>query len=175
MRPIHARRPAGVAAVLMLGLLHAPVGAQPEPSFERLRPVDVRARNLLQEAWRGSETVRGLVETLETSDLIVVIEVRAQEVFRGRVRFLGASSDYRWVHVAVKVPGDRQDLLCTLAHELQHVVEIAQEPDVRDPRSVEALFSRIGFRVDERRFETEAALALEQRVRLELSEDRTVR
>jgi len=71
------------------------------------------------------------------------------------------------------VPGLRQDVLPALAHELQHAVEIAQAPEARDAQALEALMRRIGWCRGGRLFETGAALAIEARVRLELTRPST--
>jgi len=49
------------------------------------------------------------------------------------------------VRVAVRLPGLENELVCTLAHELQHVVEIADAPEVRDTRSLLRFYDRIGW------------------------------
>src|SRR5206468_3909770 len=54
-----------------------------------------------------------------------------------------------------------------IAHELQHAVEIAADPDATTGARVEALYRRIGFpscRPDPRCYETRAAQATEARV-----------
>ena len=52
-----------------------------------------------------------------------------------------------------------------LAHELQHIAEIADEPSVVDDRSLAAFYRRVGFSVSlqANRFESAAAIAAGQR------------
>ena len=152
-------------------LLHVPAAAQPDLPFNRVRAIDARAREILLDAWNSSPTVRALVETLEGSDLIVQVETQAVGAsFRARLRFVTAAPGCRFVRVSVKVPAPRRVAIPALAHELQHAVEISQANDVVDEETLIGLFRRIG-RQWERGvsvFETEAALAVEARVGLEL-------
>jgi hypothetical protein len=72
------------------------------------------------------------------------------------------------LHVMVgAVHGDRPIYL--LAHELQHVVEVLEAPDVLTERDVDQLFERIGWRAFAGDMETQAALDTERAVRSELS------
>jgi len=156
-------------AVAVVGLLHAPARAQSTLPFTRVRPIDARARELLLDAWTSSPTVRTLVETIESSDLIVQIESQpVLAVFRARLRFMSAVPGCRYLRVSVKVPGLRENLLPALAHELQHAVEIAAADDVVDEQALADLLRRIGSQTRRAVFETEAAVEIEQRVRKEL-------
>lgn len=167
--PLPRRTTLLAVTFLAADLLEAPVSADQARSFARLRPLDALAGDLLSEALDRSPTVRSLVRTLEESDLVVQIQVRGLDTFRGHLQFMSGSPDCRWVRVTVSLPSPKPDLLATLGHELQHAVEIAREPDVRDVESVAALFRRIGFRRDGPQFETRAALEIEERVKHELA------
>jgi hypothetical protein len=158
-----------VAAVVVATLAPAPSASQPGPVLSRVRPIDPQARELLLDGWRSSETMRGLIETLEESDLIVQVETQKVGArFRGQLRFMTATEECRYVRVSIRVPGARYLLLPVLAHELQHAVEIAQATDVMDEESAEALLHRIGWEWQHTIFETEAALMIEQRVLVEI-------
>jgi hypothetical protein len=65
------------------------------------------------------------------------------------------------------------NVIATLAHELQHVLEVAQSPDVKDAATMRALFERIGaVRVSSATttaYETEAARRIGEQVLRELS------
>ncbi len=154
-------------------LLHAPAAAQSGPILERVRPIDPWAGELLPDGWRSSPTMRALIDTLESSDLIVQVEAqKTRAAFRGRLRFMTAVQDCRYVRVSVKVPGRREDVLAALAHEPQHAVEMAEAPDVRGEQQAEALLRRIGWEWKPTVFETETALTIEERVRLEVMRSR---
>jgi len=162
-----------VVAVLAGSLLQAQVATKPPLPLARVRPIDSYARDLLLDAWRSSVTVRALIATLEESDLFVQVEAAKFSSRRGRLYFLSGTRECRWLRVCVRVPGLRQDVLPVLAHELQHAVEIAQAPEARDAQALEALMRRIGWCRGGRLFETGAALAIEARVRLELTRPST--
>jgi hypothetical protein len=66
--------------------------------------------------------------------------------------------------------GDRR--LLTLAHELQHAIEVLEAPDVATAGAVDELFERIGTNTSAGVMETQAALDVERAVGRELSADR---
>jgi hypothetical protein len=80
-----------------------------------------------------------------------------------------ATSSVRFLRVAINahvVPGDRLPLL---AHELQHAVELANAPDVRDDDGMRVLYRRIGHASGVDQFETAAAMNAERQVRREMA------
>ena len=62
-----------------------------------------------------------------------------------------------------------------LAHELQHVTEIAHAPSVRDQASFVAMLHDIGWHVRAMEFETDAARLVERTVHRELTASHTRR
>jgi hypothetical protein len=133
-----------LALVAMLGVqqAYAQAGsASPEPS--RLRPMDRKAADLLEAGKVRSATFRRLAETLERSDLIVW--VAAGHLQRpGQLQFIAATPRSRYVRVAVRLPGLENDLVSTLAPELQHAVEIAGASEVRDHVTLRRFYERTG-------------------------------
>src|SRR5262249_17422989 len=88
-----------------------------------------------------------------------------------QVSFISAAGGRRYLHLAVdpKYAGCR--LIALLGHELQHVVEIADEPSVVDERSLAAYYRRIGFSRwgwDAESFESQAAIDVGRRVMREV-------
>ena len=65
------------------------------------------------------------------------------------------------------------NVIATLAHELQHALEVARSPDVKDATTMRALFERIGTvrvrRTMTTAYETEAAREIGEQVLRELS------
>jgi hypothetical protein len=108
----------------------------------RVRAMDARAGALLAEGAARSATFRQLVERIEQSDLLVYVKV-ARLDHRGKVQFVAATPSCRVLSVTVRVPGLLDDLPY-LAHELQHAVEIASAPEVRDEAGLLLLYQRIG-------------------------------
>jgi hypothetical protein len=84
----------------------------------------------------------------------------------------------RYVRVQVVCQQFEQMLAAIVAHELQHVVEIASDPSVADHRSFARLFSAIGYHtcLEPRReqFETIAAIDTGNRVRAEFIHSRRI-
>jgi|WetSurMetagenome_2_1015567.scaffolds.fasta_scaffold522801_1 hypothetical protein len=134
----------------------------------RVRWMDARARQLLQEGARRSATVSGMLDRIEGSDLIVYVEVRMGTDSISTTRLLVAPPGTRFVLVTIRI-GPGFDLIPRLGHELQHVVEIAAARDVRDDEGMRALFKRIGWRSRQPdAWETEAAIDAGRRVDREI-------
>jgi hypothetical protein len=75
--------------------------------------------------------------------------------------------------VAWDLPALRK--IAALGHELQHAVEIADQPDVVDPASLALAYGRIGsergLRSTEPLFDTDAAVAAGQQIWSEMHAD----
>ena len=133
-----------LALVAMVGVQQAYAqvdSASPEPS--RFRPMDRKAAELLEAGKFRSATFRRLAESLERSDLIVWIATGHLQR-PGQLQLIAATPRSRYVRVAVRLPGLENDLVSTLAHELQHAVEIAGASEVRDHASLRRFYERVG-------------------------------
>ena len=130
-----------------------------------VRAASDAARSLLIEA-AASPTIAALLRRLESSDQIVYVEFTgSSDIPTARTKLVAAARGVRFLRIDINtriVPWDRLPLL---AHELQHAVELADAPDVRDNDGVRRLYARIGRQGDTDRFETQAAIAIERRVR----------
>jgi hypothetical protein len=95
----------------------------------------------------------------------------------GRTRLMGTGGSWRFLSVEIDDRGGPLDLLTSIGHELQHVLEIVEAADVVDDASLSALYRRIGIETsglsDANRsssaFETRDAIETGRRVRSELS------
>lgn len=106
-----------------------------------------------------SATFRGLLDALRNSDLIVYIgseSLMAAPVI-GEIHFLTSAGPHRYLRVLVKSELSPWDRAAMIAHELQHALEVAAAPEVRDTAAMDALYDRIGYRIGLDRHETEAA------------------
>ena len=173
----HART---LVLAAMLSSSGALAFAEPgSPHVPRIRPVDDFAAELLAEGVARSSTFRHLVSAVEAADVIVYVRVwRPSDALRPRdtcVRFIGASGGFRFLHVSLnhdnRLP--RNALISRLGHELRHVLEVVEAPDVRNPQAMSRLYERIGFRVGNidgvyRAFDSVSAREAEHRVRTEL-------
>ncbi len=125
-----------------------------------VRAVDRETHRLLEGAVACSPTVSRMVTALQASDLIVTIEMRPmQKIALGDVRIVAATRETRYLRLGLKVPNGHRELLSLLGHELQHAIEVAGAPQVRDAPTLRAYYQRIGWaEVGDGYFETEAAL-----------------
>jgi hypothetical protein len=155
-------------------VLHAELPESSRPprngqSTARLRPATPAVRAMVDDAIARSATVRALAREIASSDLIVYVELgRTTPPAVATTRLVTASERTRYVRVTIDALTTPDDLIPRLAHELQHAVEIARHPDVRDATGMKALYARIGLDAREQvSFETGAAQAAERRARAE--------
>jgi hypothetical protein len=155
----------------MLTVLVALVLGIPKPaSFPpHVRAVSPVVQLLLDKA-AALPTTAALLQRLNESDQVVYVEfTNSPMIPTARTKLVTATSTVRFLRVAINahvLPGDRLPLL---AHELQHAVELANAPDVRDDDGVRQLYRRIGRASGLDEFETAAAMNTERRVRREMA------
>jgi len=144
----------------------------PSSPWGRARPLSEGAAHLLASAREQSSIVAGLLEELERTDVIVYIADLAAPAVHGPLShmvYLANDASSRYVLVRVDhwriSPSER---IALLGHELQHALEVAGAPEVRDALGLKALYKRIGWESQKDRFESEAAKAVANRVRSEL-------
>jgi hypothetical protein len=105
-------------------------------------------------------TVQRLLDTLQHTDVMVLVEVRDQVLNRtGHLRFIGAGNGRRWVRITIDGGNRQAEQAGWLAHELRHAVEVAAAPNVTDAKELERLYVRIGTNMGNGQFETDAAIA----------------
>ena len=143
---------------------------------ERLtpRPLDPIAVETFDSAIARSATVRSLVATLESSNVIVHIESSRMlpPGIGGTTRFITSRAGYRYVRIAIRAELSRSMRAAILGHELQHACEVA-DSGANDAAAVERLFERDGERMG-RFYETRAAQDTERLVMMELQSRRTL-
>jgi hypothetical protein len=146
------------SACLLSLLLVAPA-AFAGPEEARIRCLDRESIQLLQEVREQSPTVRRMLERLEASDLITYIRIGPSfGRLRATTRILGHVSEARFVLITITSMAPRVDQVLLLGHELQHAVELAEAPWVRDDRGMIEMYERIGWRESSHAFETSAAV-----------------
>jgi hypothetical protein len=157
-------------ALLVAGLLDA--------AAPHVRPEGADLRALVANARERSATFREVADRLERSDVIVYVRAQHFPTARldgriGFVRGVTGRSGARVLLVELACPRTAADQTATLAHELHHAVEIADEPGVRDTVSLEAYYRRIGEETtalgEGMAFETVAARETALRVSRELA------
>jgi hypothetical protein len=135
-----------------------------------VRPLQERGARLLDEGTRRSAAMRELVDELRASDLVVYVDLDANEpgALAGSLRFRAVTAEARYVRVWLQPRRCDRELVSVLAHELQHAVEVARAADVRSAESFKALYAAVGKSGNAGRYETAAAQEMGARVRKEL-------
>ena len=112
----------------------------------RIRPQDPRLTTLLREGMSRSATFRALVNRIEASNLIVYVSLSPVMKARlaGKLTWMTRAGDYRYLRATISTEQTPDQMIATLAHELQHAVEVLQDDTVLDQRSLEQLYKRIG-------------------------------
>jgi hypothetical protein len=116
-------------------------------SVRHVRASEPHIVALIETGLARSATFRRLVDTLDRSDVIVYVDPKLTRQSLGAylAHNVVVSGGVRYLHVAIDAHGAEGRLVPLLAHELQHAVEVAADPAVRDPRSVEQLFERLAI------------------------------
>lgn len=154
----------GVCAVLLTTAV-----LQADPLTRRVRPLSDRGARLLTVAQRLSPTIAAMVAKIEASDIILQLDTQLSlEVPFAVTRLITATADVRYVRVSINPRQSPLRRIELLGHELQHVLEIAAEPSVRDQNSMRDYFTRIGHRRIGDAFETDAATDIESVIRAEV-------
>ena len=142
--------------------------------FEHIRPQSSLLKTAILTAFDGSPTFRSIVERIEGSDVIAHVTCgyfKTSSVV-GRTMLAAAGPDVRYVRVQILCDQSPPALVAMVAHELQHVAEIASALAVIDDNSFVRLYRTIGFptclSTEVGQFETPAAVEAGQRVRAEV-------
>lgn len=141
------------------------------PVSPRLRPADMTSARAFERGLACCPTIRALVREVESSDLIVYVEAGFVELPAvARTMLMGAGTSTRYVRVTLHRTMSPDSLIELLGHELQHAVEIARAPEVRDDDAMLALYRRIGIHGNRaNHFETSLARQIGARVRGEVA------
>ena len=137
----------------------------------RLRATDPRIQALIAEGVRRSPTFARLLVELGKTDVITYVERvhNLPAIILGRLVFVSASPVQRYVRIQLGTGGSNADAIVTLAHELQHAIEVGTSPDVRDQDGLVRLYQRIGQNsLSGHTYDTVAAQSTGRLVRREL-------
>jgi hypothetical protein len=163
---------AAAIAVCTIGLGAGPAGASvSDPVAYHVRATDASTREWLRTGAIQSGTFRALLGRLALSDLIVYVGTvdRIAGGAAGQLSFTLATPTVRYVRIELAATGNVREMIALVAHELQHAVEIAAAPQVRDPQAMALLYLGMGQGGDHARHESRAARVIEARVRTELA------
>lgn len=162
-----------VLLTLVLTSLPLPSPAMPRGSTAKIRPQSERIQKWLDTATRTSPTVRALVDRIDRSDVIVYLEIRhdlAPNV-AAYLSWMAATERGRIVRASLRPDLRMVDAVAMIAHELQHVVEVIEHPEVRSNQALLDLYTRIGHPTAQtgKQWDTLAAIAAGTEARLEAS------
>lgn len=159
---------------LLLMLCTAPAArAANEPNgLWHVRPLTDSTKALLADAVRRSDIIAGLVRDLNAANVIVyVVDGIRNDSSEpsASLRFISCAGGVRYLLIKIDrwlaAPWVR---IAELGHELQHAVEVARAPDVRDGKGLARLYLRIGWEGERGRFESEEAVRVGNRVLYQL-------
>jgi hypothetical protein len=156
-------------ACLLALLLAAPAFAAAGPEDARVRCLDTESLHLLQKVRGQSPTARRMIDRLEKSDLITFVRIGPSFArLRATTRILGHVREARFVLISITSMAPEVDKVLLLGHELQHAVELADAPWVRNDNGMIEMYERIGWRDSARAFETAAAVEAGRAVKEEV-------
>jgi hypothetical protein len=161
-------------AALKLKMGSGPLPAEDSPAAvsSHVRALDHHARQLLERAVSRSPTVARIVGELERTDVLVWVEMCPPLSGRtGELLLVGTSLKWRYVRIRINRQNLSDELIACLGHELQHALEIASAPRVRDQIALRQLYERIGWAGSAGEpFDSQAARDVRTRVLAELAE-----
>jgi hypothetical protein len=155
-----------VAMLALAATLTGQVGQDPH-----VRTTERKVASLIDLGLTGSATFRQLVDQLNASDVVVYVALKQARDDLGAYlsHDIVVAGGRRYLQIAIETLGTDRHIVARLGHELQHAVEVAQAPDVRDAAALKRLFSRLDIRsVCKGCFETAAALKVQVAIEAEL-------
>jgi hypothetical protein len=143
------------------------------PPWKHLLALSPGAITLMNDSIDRSAIVEGLIRKVEESGVVVYLTDAMPAANAGPLSYLTYLSnegDLRYLLVRIDrwrtSPVER---IALLGHELQHALEVASAPEVRDARGMARLYRRIGWESRPDKFETDAAQSIGNRVRSEVA------
>jgi hypothetical protein len=92
-----------------------------------------------------SPTFRTLVQKIERFEVLVYVRHSLkQSSAGGALDIIGAAHGQRMFVIFISPALSLRQSIAMIAHELQHAIEVAADPDVVDRRSLRTLYQRIG-------------------------------
>ena len=139
-----------------------------------LRTQDDRLTQLLRAGVERSSTLRALVDRIEASRVIVYVAINPlmKPNLSGMLTWMTQAGGYRYLRASISNDLTPDQMIATIAHELQHAVEVIEDAAVKDEKSLVTLYRRIGRQsgnASPSRWETDAAQRTGFVVRKELA------
>jgi hypothetical protein len=158
--------------ILSWSVLPSAHASEMPAGIRRIRVLPPCLTTLITDAAALSATLRFLVARIERSDLIVYVRCVAMTntALAGRLMFMTAILEQRFLMIEVRTPEQWQTQVATVAHELQHAVEIANTSWVRSDQTMALYYRQSGITIADKplTFDTEAARQVGLRVQREI-------
>jgi hypothetical protein len=135
-----------LCSALLVSNVYAASPAKPRDGGIRIRPQDSRTTQMLRDGMARSETFRNLVERIEASNVFVYVAVSPfiKSSLAGQLTWMTKAGPYRYLRATISPDLSSDQAIATLAHELQHAVEVVEDELVTSEKSLVALYKRIG-------------------------------
>jgi hypothetical protein len=120
-----------VLAVAGLGICHAQEGPRQDSLRLAVRSEQADVTVLLLEGYERSPTLKRLVDDIGQTNGIVYIQTGRCPVpgLRGcLLHLIHGSRDFRYLWIRIQAAMEPLELVSLMAHELQHALEVLQEP-----------------------------------------------
>jgi hypothetical protein len=145
-------------------------GVMSEAVAFHVRATDPRAQAWLRLGAAESQTFRDLLDALAASDLIIHVQPVERLATAGQTSFVTATATVRYLRIEVAPAGNMNEMVALIGHELQHAVEIAHAPHVRDRKALAQFYLTIaGNSSATTEYDSVAARVTEDRVRREMA------
>jgi hypothetical protein len=166
---------AAVRVCCFLALFSGLASAEPappagDPIGPRVRGATAETQQLIQSGIRRSATFAGLVAELNKTRVIVYVQDTRDlpAGVNGQLAVTSGNSQ-RYLRIQVLSTLGAAEMIATIAHEMQHALEVAAHENVRDRASLVELYKKIGVIAARGRYDTVAAQTAGWRVRAELA------
>lgn len=130
--------------VMMFG--SSPLVAAVPADTTHVRPHEDRLKQLLIEGSARSATFKALADRIEASNVIVYVALNPliKSSLSGMLTWMTQAGGYRYVRASISPELSANQMIATIAHELQHAVEVIDDETVHDEKTLVALYRRIG-------------------------------
>jgi hypothetical protein len=132
--------------IALCGLLVSSALAKEKQGDPHLRPQDDRVAQALRDGAKRSATFKSLVDRIEGSQVIVYVAVNPamKSSLNGMLTWMTQAGGFRYMRASIAADLSSDQMIATVAHELQHAVEVVEDESVTDETTLVALYRRIG-------------------------------
>ena len=112
--------------------MSSPALAAGAPHSTNLRPQDDRLTPLLRAGIARSATLKSLVDRIEASRVIVYVAINPmmKPNLSGMLTWMTQAGGFRYVRASINTDLTPDQMIATIAHELQHAVEVIEDEAV---------------------------------------------